>query len=163
MDQPKISIICGLAHDRAIGNNNQLLWHIPEDLKHFKEITTGHPIIMGQKTYESIGRPLPNRTNIVLSQDSSLQIDGCIVCGSIDQAIVAASEHDQNEIFIIGGGSIYKQTIDLADKLYLTIVDGTYEADTFFPDYSEFTKVIIESETFESNNIKFKFVELERG
>ena len=159
---PKISIIVAISTDLAIGKNNKLLWDISEDMKHFREITSGHPVIMGENTYYSIGRPLPKRTNIVLSQKRDLEIPGVIVCHSIDEAIKIASEHDSMEIFFIGGGIIYKQALPLADKLYLTIVEGNFEADTFFPEYrNEFTKKIKE-ETNKNDTFKFSFVELER-
>ncbi|MGA2667046.1 MAG: dihydrofolate reductase [Patescibacteria group bacterium] len=159
--KPKISLICAVAEkNRAIGKNNKLLWNIPADLEHFKKITLNHPVIMGQKTFESIGRPLPNRENIVIAKDLNLKVNDCIVCHSIDEAIEQASQKDQNEIFFIGGGSIYAQTIDLADKLYLTLVEGDFEADTFFPDYSSFK--IVSEQPEESNGLKYRYVELER-
>lgn len=161
MNKPTISIIAAVAENRAIGLNNKLLWDIPEDMKHFSSITRGHPVIMGQKTFESIGKPLPNRMNIILTQDKDLKIDGCIIVFSIEQAIEQAIKHDGNEIFFIGGGSVYKQALPLADKLYLTVVKGNYEADTFFPDYSEFTRVISKRES-QDGKYQFTFVELER-
>ncbi|MFI3265581.1 MAG: dihydrofolate reductase [Rikenellaceae bacterium] len=127
-----ISIIVAMAHDRVIGGGNQLLWHISEDLKRFKAITMGCPIIMGRKTYESIGRPLPGRDNIVVSTQENLKIDGCIVVGSLEQAL--QMYEPSREVFVIGGGEIYAQTIDLAHKLYITEVDATYAGDTFFPE-----------------------------
>jgi len=157
----KISMISAIAENRAIGKNNQLLWHIPEDFKHFKETTTGHAMIMGQKTFESIGRPLPNRMNIVLTNDKNFSFDGVVVCYSIPEALKKAEETGEQEVFIIGGGSIYKQFIDLADKLYLTIIEGNFEADTFFPDYSKFSKVK-ETGSGQHENYKFKFLELEK-
>jgi len=162
MKKPKISIIAAVAEkNRAIGKDNKLLWHIPGDLPRFKKITTGHPVIMGQKTFESLGKPLPNRTNIVLTFDKSFQAPGCIVAYSVDEAIKIASEKDPQEIFFIGGGSVYAQAIKFADKLYLTLVEGEYDADTFFPDYSEFKKVIFE-EPHESAGYKYKFLELQK-
>ncbi len=154
-------MISAIAENRAIGKNNQLLWHIPEDFKHFKETTTGHAMIMGQKTFESIGKPLPNRTNIVLTNDKNFKVEGVVISYSIPEALKKAEETGEQEVFIIGGGSIYKQFIDLADKLYLTVVEGNFEADTFFPDYSQFTKVK-ETGFGENENHKFKFLELEK-
>lgn len=152
----KISLICALAEkNRAIGKNNALLWEIPADLQHFKKMTDGHPIIMGQKTFESIGRPLPNRTNIVVTNDQSFAAEGIRIFYSIPDAIAFAKMVDPIELFIIGGGSIYAQTIDLVDRLYLTLVDGDFEADTFFPDYSAFR--LVESEPGESNGYKFRY------
>lgn len=156
-----ISIICCIAKNLAIGRNNQLLWHISDDLKHFKKITTGHPIIMGQKTYESMGRPLPNRTNIVLTQDPNFKAEGVQVFYSIPEAIEFAQKTDPVEFFIIGGGSIYKQFLPLADKLYLTLVDDApQDADTFFPDYTELFKNTVSEEPHESDGLKYSFVEL---
>lgn len=158
--QPTISIICGLAEtNNAIGHKNQLLWHIPEDFKNFKKVTSGHPIIMGQKTFESIGKPLPNRTNIILTTDKSFQANNCTITYSIPEAINIAKSLDSKEIFIIGGGQIYAQCMNLANKLYLTLVEGEFEADTFFPDYSQFTNIIKEEQHDNGKN-KFKFLEI---
>lgn len=158
--KPKISIIAAIGRNRELGKDNQLLWHIAEDLKHFKEKTLGHAVIMGQKTFDSIGKPLPDRLNIVLSLDPDLIIDGVAVCNSIDDAINVARDYF-NEIFVIGGGSIYKQFIDRADKLYLTLVDADFDADVFFPEYSQF-KMTVDNDWQTSNDIKFKFTEWER-
>lgn len=159
MKKPIISIISAVAENRAIGKNNELLWHIPEDLKRFKEITTGHVVIMGQKTFESIGRPLPDRTSIVISDDLSFNPADAVIARSIEESIEKAKEIEKEEIFICGGGSIYRQFMPLADKLYLTIVEGNFEADTFFPDYSEFKKIIKE-EKGSDEKYKYKFIEL---
>lgn len=121
--------------DNEIGADNQLLWHLPTDLKNFKEITTGHPIIMGRKTYESIGRPLPNRTNIVVSRRKDWFEEGILIVGSIKEALKFAKKMDE-EVFVIGGGDIYKQTIDLVDKLEVTQVKANLKADIFFPKIS---------------------------
>lgn len=161
MNNPKISIICAIAENRAIGKNNQLLWHIKEDFNHFKEKTTGHVIVMGQKTYDSIGKPLPNRTTIVLSNDPDANIEGVIMARTFDEVFAKAREIEKEEIFICGGGSVYAQTIGMADKLYLTVIEGNFDADVFFPEYSEFTKVISEREGSEGD-FKYKFIELER-
>ncbi len=122
-----------MGRNREIGADNQLLWHLPKDLKHFKEITSGHPVIMGRKTYESIGKPLPNRTNIVISRKTDWFEEGILIVGSIKEALKFAKKIDE-DIFIIGGGNIYQQTIDLADKLEVTVVDAELKADTFFPE-----------------------------
>jgi dihydrofolate reductase len=128
-----ISIIVAIARNLAIGKDNDLLWHIPEDLKRFKKLTTGHTIIMGKRTYESLpNRPLPNRRSIVITDIPGEVIPGCIMAYSIDDA-VALSDPD-NENFIIGGGSVYRQFMPLASRLYLTIVDKDYEADIFYPE-----------------------------
>lgn len=158
---PKVSLIAAIASEnRAIGFNGRLIFHIPEDLKRFKEITTGHPIIMGRKTFESIGMPLPNRTNIIITHDIDYMAEGCTIANSLEEALRLAQGDD--EIFIIGGGQIYKEAIGMADKLYLTIVEGSPEADTFFPDYSDFKKVINEENHVSDEGIKYKFIDLEK-
>lgn len=121
-----------MGEKNEIGFDNKLLWHLPTDLKHFKDLTSGHPIIMGRKTYESIGKPLPNRTNIVISRKKNWFEEGILIVGSIKEAVKFAKKIDEN-VFIIGGGNIYEQTIDMADKLEVTLVKADLEADTFFP------------------------------
>ena len=118
--------------DNGIGADNQLLWHLPKDLKYFKETTTDHPIIMGRKTYESIGKPLPNRTNIVVSKRKDWFEEGILIVGSVKEALKFAKKMNEN-IFVIGGGDIYEQTIDLADKLQVTLVKTQSKAEVFFP------------------------------
>ncbi len=160
--QPRISIVSAIAKkDRAIGKNNALLWHIPEDMRHFRELTTGHAVVMGENTFKSIGRPLPNRTNIILSLDDDFAPEGCLTVKSVDEAIDMAKKCETEEIFIIGGASIYKQFIVLADRLYLTLVEGDYDADTFFPEYGEFARVLSE-EAVDNGTHRFSFVTLER-
>ncbi|CAD7801881.1 Dihydrofolate reductase [Chryseobacterium aquaeductus] len=126
------TIVVAMGEKNEIGSNNQLLWHLPKDLKHFKELTTDHPIIMGRKTYESIGKALPNRTNIVISKKKNWFEEGILIVGSIKEAVKFAKKINEN-IFIIGGGTIYEQTMELADKLEVTLVKTNLEADTFFP------------------------------
>lgn len=159
----KVSIIAAIGKNRELGKDNRLLWHIPQDLKRFRKLTANHTVIMGRKTFESIGRPLPKRNNIVVSRDTNLNPKGCLVFGSLEQALEKAKEVEKNgEIFIIGGASIYQQSMDIADKLYLTLIDQDFaEADTFFPDYSRFNKVISEKQS-QSGNLKFKFVVMEK-
>jgi dihydrofolate reductase len=129
----KISIIVAIAENFAIGRNNQLLWHIPADLKRFKKITGGHQVIMGKLTYESLPiRPLPNRKNIVITDKPGETFEGCTTVYSIEEALNLC--HEQEESFIIGGGSIYRQFLPFCNKLYLTLVHKDFEADTFFPD-----------------------------
>lgn len=154
-----ISIICALGKNNAIGRNNKLLWHIPDDLRNFKKITSGNVIVMGRKTYESIGNPLPNRTNIIITRDKKFKADGCLIKHSLDEVLQEAKIYKDKEIFIIGGGQIYEQALPHTEKLYLTIVDDEPEADTFFPDYSQF-KNIISEENYEQKGIKYKFIEL---
>lgn len=129
-----ISIIVAVASNGVIGCHNRLIWHISEDLKRFKALTIGHPIVMGRKTYESIGRPLPGRLNIVVSRQNDLRIEGVEVVGSIEDAVKRAGVAD--EIFVIGGGEIYRQALPLADKLYMTRVEQSPSGDTFFPPIS---------------------------
>lgn len=131
-----VTIVVAMGKNNEIGSNNQLLWHLPKDLKHFKDLTSGHPIIMGRKTYESIGKPLPNRTNIVVSKKKDWFEEGILIVGSIKEAVKFAKKIDEN-IFIIGGGNIYEQTIDIADKLEITLVNADLEADVFFPKINE--------------------------
>jgi len=128
-----ISIIVAIAENYAIGRNNDLLWHIPEDMKRFKRITTGHKIIMGKRTYESLPyRPLKNRTNIVISDIPGDTYDGCIMAYSIDEALQHCGPEE--ECFVIGGGMVYRQFMPLADKLYITWVHREFEADTYYPE-----------------------------
>ncbi|MCL5010445.1 MAG: dihydrofolate reductase [Patescibacteria group bacterium] len=154
-----LSIIAALDEKRGLGKDNKLLWHIPEDLQRFKRLTKGHPVIMGRKTWESLPvKPLPNRYNIIITQNSKFKIQNynsklkttkVSIANSIEQAIGLAKQgKDDEEIFIIGGGQIYKQAIEkgLADRLYLTIVKGDFGADTFFPEYSGFKRITFKKE-----------------
>ncbi len=159
MNKPIISIIAAIGDNKELGKNNKLLWHIPEDLKFFREKTRGHAVIMGRKTYKSIGHPLPNRVNIIISRNSNLKINGAFVVHSLEEALSLAKQHEKEEIFIIGGAQIYQEALPIVDKLYLTLVQGTFAADVFFPDYSDFKK-IIDQKT--SSDRKLTFLELER-
>ena len=136
-----------------------MLWHIPAELRRFKEITTGHPIIMGRKTHESIGRLLPNRTNIIITRDPDYTVDGAVVVHSLEEAIEKARAIDGSEIFIICGGQIFNESLHLADKLYLTIVEGNFTGDVYFPDYSQFSKQVFKMPQ-ESDGYKYTFIEL---
>ncbi|MEI6533289.1 MAG: dihydrofolate reductase [Candidatus Roizmanbacteria bacterium] len=132
-----IALIACISKNRGLGYKNKLLWKISEDLKFFRDTTLHHPIIMGRKTYESIGKPLPNRTNIVVSRNKALVIQGCIVVDSLEKAIVEAQKINKT-IFIIGGSEIYKQGIVLADTLYLTCINADApQADSFFPEFAD--------------------------
>lgn len=158
----KISMIAAIASlNRAIGKNNKLIYHISEDLKRFKKITSGHIVIMGRKTFESIGKVLPNRINIVITRNPNFYAENVIITHSLDEALRLAELKGEKEVFIIGGGQIYEEAIGKADKLYLTIVEGNPDADTFFPDYSDFKKVVFEEE-HKSDDLKYKFLNLER-
>ncbi len=126
-----ISIIVAASQNNVIGKDNQLIWRLSADLKRFKALTTGHHIIMGRKTFDSIGKPRPNRTAIIITRQADYKAEGCIVVNSLEEAL-AKVPADQ-EAFVIGGGTIYKEAIDKADKLYLTLVHGKFDGDTFFP------------------------------
>lgn len=155
-----ISIIVVVGKNREIGFKNKLLWDLPKDMKRFKEITTGHTVVMGDKTFESIGRPLPNRKNIVLSLKDEYKADGCEVRNSLEDVLKEANESDE-EFFIIGGGTIYNLSLPFAYKLYLTVIDDAPKADTFFPDYSEFKNITLKEEG-NDNGMNYKFLELTR-
>jgi dihydrofolate reductase len=158
----KISMIAAIGKNREIGRGNLMLWHIPEDLKRFRELTMGHPVIMGRRTFESIGKVLPGRANIVLTRDDSWKREGVVVVHSMDEAISVAKEIDQEEIFIIGGAQIYDQALPFADKLYLTLIDAEGNADSFFPDYGRhFTRVVAQQDG-QSGALKYRYVDLER-
>ncbi|MFC1627152.1 dihydrofolate reductase [Patescibacteria group bacterium] len=158
-----VSII--VAHDDqlGIGKNNQLLFRISKDLKHFKKLTTGHPIIMGRKTFESIGKPLPNRTNIIVTRNQQYSVPdrNVFVVYSLKEALDLAKQKDDQNIFIIGGGQIYQQALDqnLVDKLYVTKVKGDYQAEVFFPDYSQF-KTIVSRKKDQEGNYQFTYLTL---
>jgi dihydrofolate reductase len=142
MHTPRISIIAAIGKNRELGKGNELIWRISADLKRVKELTTGHPIIMGRKTFDSIGYPLPHRTNIIISRTQT-DIEGCLVFDSLTKAIETAKAIDAHEIFIFGGASIYADTLPIVDRLYLTVIEAEDEhADAFFPDFSEFTQIL---------------------
>lgn len=126
-----ISIIAAVARGGVIGSGNQMPWHISEDLKRFKAITLGHPVVMGRKTFESLGRALPGRTNVVITRNSDYKAEGCTVVGSLEDALALFGPAE--EVFVIGGGEIYRQAMEVADRLYLTLVDAHFEGDTHFP------------------------------
>jgi dihydrofolate reductase len=167
----KISIIVSMDKKRGIGKDNRIPWHITEDLVRLKNLTIGHATILGRNSFESMlayyeksGRlTMSQRTHIVITKDLNYAVEGKygLVAHSIEEAIQIAKEKEKEEIFIIGGQQIFDQTIGLADRLYLTIVDGDFNCDTFFPGYSMFTKVISEEE-HQSNGYKYKFLTLER-
>lgn len=162
MKKARISMIAAVGENRELGKNNDLIWRIRDDLKRVKKLTTGHVLIMGQNTYESIGKPLPNRTNIVLTQDPAYNPEGCVMAHSLDEAFQKAHAIEEEEIFIFGGARVYYDTINLAERLYLTVIHDTdAEADAFFPDYSSFKK-IISKETFQNDSIRYDWVTLEK-
>jgi dihydrofolate reductase len=164
----KISLIVAVDKNRGIGKNGKMPWDIPADLKRFKEITMGHPIIMGRKTYDSIGRLLPERYNVVITRDQEFKINNLrkgenfAVVSSLNEALQLVSVAQGNdECFIIGGGQIFNEAINISDKLYLTLVEGEYDVDTYFPEYSMFKNKVYE-EIGESNGFKYKFINLEK-
>ncbi|HVF69785.1 MAG TPA: dihydrofolate reductase [Xanthomonadales bacterium] len=189
MKKTRISIIVAIDEKRGIGKNNDLLFKIPEDMKRLREITTGHPLVMGRKTFESLGRLLPNRTHIVITRDpeslKKLSYQPDAIVGSLEEGLEIAKKKEKlssptrsgiqkidsrlrgndnkNEIFVFGGGEVFKQAIEkgLVDRLYLTVVEGDYGADIFFPEYPEFTKVITE-EKREEDGYKYTFLTLEK-
>jgi len=133
-----ISLVVAMSENRVIGIENRLPWNIPEDLKRFKKITSGHPSIMGRKTFESIGRPLPNRTNIVITRQKDYRVEGVVTVFSLDEALDwAGRSPGSDEIFVIGGGEIFRQILPRAKRIYLTEVEWPFEGDTFFPDFDE--------------------------
>lgn len=158
-----ISAIAAIGKNKELGGGNKLLWNIPGELKRFKEITMGHPIIMGRKTYDSIGRILPGRTNIIITRDSGYKLDGAVIVSSVEEALELAKKSEGGEhVFIIGGGQIFKESLPKTDRLYLTLVHKTFpDADTFFPEYSEFTKVIEETD-MKGEEFDYTFKTLEK-
>ncbi|MBA9075798.1 dihydrofolate reductase [Rufibacter quisquiliarum] len=129
-----IALVVAIAENRAIGKDNQLLWHLPEDLKHFKRLTLGHPMVMGRKTFEAIGKPLPGRTSIVVSRRQDFVLpEGCLKATSLEEALKEALALDE-QVMVIGGGQIYAQALPLAEVVYLTLVHESFEGDTFFPE-----------------------------
>jgi dihydrofolate reductase len=158
-----LSLIAAVSKNNMIGNNNELIWHLPADLAHFKKITSGHTIIMGRKTYESIGRALPNRRNIVISRQEGLSAPGCEIMQSLQEAVDACLQ--EKEVFIIGGGEIYRQLLPVADKIYLTRVYHDFEGDTRFPDinFSEWKLITYaKHHADEKNAFNYSFSEYER-
>lgn len=154
-----LSIVVATDENGAIGKDNRLLWHLPADLKRFKALTTGHSIIMGRKTYESIGKPLPNRRNMVITRQSGLKIEGAEVVHSLTEALVLCK--NEAEVFIIGGAEIFQQALPLTRQIYLTIVHHSFPADTFFPEINsnewiETEKIICQPD--EKNVFPFTFI-----
>ncbi len=162
----KISMIAAMAKNRVIGMNNKMPWHLPADLKHFKAVTLGKPVVMGRKTYESIGKALPGRTNIVITSNKSYSLPDAKVADSCDKAIKLAAEQSK-EVMIIGGGKIYETMLPKADRLYLTFIDLAVDGDTYFPDYESVAQWI---KTDSQQNLKdekniydYEFVTLNRS
>ena len=149
-----ITLIAAVAENNALGKDNLLLWHLPNDFKRFKSVTTGHYIIMGRKTFESFPKPLPNRTHVIITRQKEYSPENCIVVDSLSKAIEVCPTEE--EIFIIGGGEIYKQSIEIADKLDITKVHHSFDADTFFPEIDA-SKWKLTASEFHPKDDKHKF------
>ncbi|WP_018692978.1 type 3 dihydrofolate reductase [Algicola sagamiensis] len=160
----KISLIVAMDENRVIGLDNQMPWHLPADLKHFKSVTMGKPIVMGRKTFESIGRPLPGRENVVLTRSQDYQPEGVTVCHSKDELLSRLQSYE--EVMIIGGGNIYQQFLQEAETLYLTQIHASFNGDTFFPDYTAVGNWVVNAredyERDEKNTHDYSFLELSR-
>jgi len=158
----KLSIIVAISSNRVIGVNNTLPWHISEDLKHFKSLTTGHTIIMGRKTYESIGRPLPNRRNIVISRNTEASYEGAEVVHSIEDAFSICK--NDNEVFVIGGSNIYEQALSLVDYIYITEIKKSFSGDAFFPEINKQMWIESSRENHITNDgLEFSFVKYQKN
>jgi len=159
----KVALIAAMAERRVIGKNNQLPWYLPADLKHFKKITRGKPVVMGRKTLESIGKPLPERRNLVITSQENLPIEGVEIFHSLDAALEALK--NESEIMIIGGENIFGQAIELANYLYLTFIDAAIKGDTYFPVWNEREWQEVSREKHqadEENPYNYEFVEFKR-
>ena len=160
-----ITVIAAIATNNALGKDNDLIWHLPADLKRFKKVTTGHYIIMGRNTYESIGKPLPNRTTIIITRNKNYFKEGCLIANSLEQAIEISKEEAQ--VFIIGGAQIYKETIakNLAQQLDITLVHKDFEADVYFPeiDFKIWKEVVRENfKADEKNKLDYSFISYQK-
>ena len=157
-----VTIVVAIAENYAIGKNNQLLWHMHADLKHFKQITSGHTVIMGRRTYDSVGKPLPNRRNIIITRQD-ISIPGCEVVKSVDEALELCA--GEEEVFIVGGAEIYKLAMDQTDRIYLTIIHHSFDADTVFPeiDYMQWKETAREDhQPDEKHKYSYSFITLDR-
>ena len=160
-----LKILVAFDENRVIGKNNALIWHLPADLKRFKALTTGHVIIMGRKTFESIGRPLPNRTTVVISRQQDLKIEGVILAHSVEEAILKAKSISRDDIFIVGGAEIYQLSLPLADQILVTQLHDIFEGDAFFPEISPAIWEVTEQErgvTDEQNAYQFSYITYSR-
>ncbi|RNI25639.1 dihydrofolate reductase [Rufibacter latericius] len=129
-----IALVVAIAENRVIGKNNQLIWHLPKDLQHFKKLTMGHPMVMGRKTFEAIGKPLPGRTTVIVTRQPDYAApEGCLVTSSLEEALQQGLALDEN-VLVVGGGEIYQQALPLAEVVYLTLVHESFEGDVFFPE-----------------------------
>lgn len=160
-----ISIIVAKSENNVIGKNNDLVWHLPADQKYFRETTMGHYVVMGRKTFESLNKPLPGRTNIVITRNPEFRAEGCVIVHNLDEAIEFCKKNRQQEIFILGGGEIYRQALPFTQKIYITEVKGVFDGDTFFPplnpdDWKEVSREF--HNTDEKHAYEFDFVVYER-
>lgn len=163
MLNPRISLIAACSENRVIGKSGKIPWHLPDDFRRFKERTLGHVIIMGRKTHESIGRVLPGRTNIVITRDATREIPGCVLAGSLEEALAKAQSIESEEIFVIGGGQIYAEALLKAERLYLTVIHAIMDGDAFFPEYSHIFGKVVEQEECEEGGFKLSYLTLERN
>ena len=149
-----LSMIAAMGKNRVIGKDNQMMWHLPREFQYFKDVTSGHCIILGRKNFEAIGRPLPNRTNIIVTRQDDYKAADCVVVNSLDEAVKYAKDHGETEAFITGGGQIYKEMIDKVQRIYLTEVDYSEEGDVYFPEFDEskFNKEIVRSQEVDEKN-----------
>lgn len=168
---PKISIVVSMSQNRVIGKGNRLLWHLKGDLVRLKDLTLGRIVVLGRKTYDSMagyydqsGRPMPGKLYIVVTRDKEYKPtrDNAAVAYSLEEAFGLAKRRGEAELFVIGGQQVFEQTLPLAEKLYLTIINKDFEGDVFFPDYSAFSKEIFREEGESANGLKFTFLELEK-
>lgn len=150
MERPLVSAIVAAAENNAIGKDNQLLWHLPNDLRFFKRTTTGHPVIMGRKTYESVGKPLPNRRNIIITRQAGYAVEGAEVVHSLTEALEGCS--GEAEVFVVGGAEIYDQALPVIDRIYLTRVHAVLSADSFFPELDEREWLLVSAENHPVDN-----------
>ena len=158
----KVSLIVAVSENGVIGKDNDLIWHLPKDMKFFKETTIGHHVIMGRKNFESIPhkfRPLPNRTNIVITRQSDYKAEGCVVVNSVEESLKVAKSNGENEAFIIGGGQIYKLALEanLIDRIYLTKIHHSFDGDTFFPELSSDWEEVNREDCFKDDNHKYDY------
>lgn len=160
-----LAIVVAAAENNVIGKDNDLIWHLPADLKHFKSLTMGHPMIMGRKTFEAIGKPLPGRTSIIITTQKNYQAEGCVVVHSLEEAIAKGRELDAEQVSIIGGANVYKQALPLADILYVTRVHASFEGDAYFPELPDDAWQVVEQEHHEpdeKNKYSYTFLTLKR-
>ncbi|WP_128545959.1 dihydrofolate reductase [Larkinella soli] len=167
----RISLIAAVAENGIIGRDNDLVWHLPDDFKYFKQTTSGHPVLMGRKTFESLGKPLAHRLNVVITRNPDYQVEGAVVVDSLEKALEEARKTGNAEAFVLGGEEIFRQALPLADRLYLTDVKAAFDGDTYFPDYQRIKGHTTEWQersrrphpADERHAVPFDFVVWERG